>query len=58
MAEIRWAVIARQQAARNNSGQELSLELALSGYLVPEMEMNMLNLIDEIEQGIWADLDS
>ena len=58
MAEIRWAVIALQQAARNNSGQELSLELALSGYLVPEMEMNMLNLIDEIEQGIWADLDS
>ena len=57
MAEIRWAVIALQQAARNNSGQELSLELALSGYLVPEMEMNMLNLIDEIEQGIWADLD-
>ena len=58
MAEIRWAVIALQQAARNNSGQELSLELALSGYLVPEMEMNMLNLIDEIEQGIWTDLDS
>jgi len=58
MAEIRWAVIALQQAARNNSGQELSLELALSGYLVPEMEMNMLNLIDEIEQGIWADLES
>jgi hypothetical protein len=58
MAEIRWAVIALQQAARNNSGQELSLELALSGYLVPNMEMNMLTLIDEIEQGIWADLDS
>ena len=58
MAEIRWAVIALQQAARNNSGQELSLELALSGYLVPEMEMNMLKLIDEIEQGTWADLDS
>lgn len=58
MAEIRWAVIALQQAARNNSGQELSLELALSGYLVPNMEMNMLTLIDEIEQGIWSDLDS
>ena len=51
-------MIALQQAARNNSGRELSLELALSGYLVPEMEMNMLNLIDEIEQGIWAELDS
>lgn len=56
MAEIRWAVIALQQAARNNSGQELSLELALSGYLVPEMEFNMLGLIEEITTGRWQDL--
>lgn len=58
MAEIRWAVIALQQAARNNSGQELSLELALSGYLVPEMEANMLSLIEEINTGRWQDLDT
>lgn len=58
MAEIRWAVIALQQAARNRSGQEMSLELALSGYLVPEMEVNMLTLIDEITTGNWQDLDS
>ena len=57
MAEIRWAVIALQQAVRNNSGQEVSLELSLSGYLVPEMEFNMLGLIDEINTGRWQDLE-
>lgn len=57
MAEIRWAVIALQQAARNHSGQELSLELALSGWLVPEMEFNMLGLMDEITTGRWQDPD-
>ena len=57
MAEIRWAVIALQQAARNDSGQELSLELSLSGYLVPEMEFNMLSLIDEIDTGRWQELN-
>ena len=58
MAEIRWAVIALQQADRNHSRQELSMELALSGFLIPEMEGNMLTLIDEITTGKWQDLDS
>lgn len=58
MAEIRWAVIALQQAGRNHYGQELSLELALSGFLVPEMEDNMLTLIGEISTGNWHELDS
>lgn len=58
MAEIRWAVIALQQAARVHTGQELSLELALSSYLVPEMESNMLALITAIDTGTWRDLDS
>ncbi len=55
MAEIRWAVIALQQAARNDSGEELSLELSLSGQMVPEMEYHMLTLIDEIDRGCWRD---
>ena len=56
MAEIRWAVIALQQAARNGSGQEMSLELALSGYLVPEMEVNMLTLIGKFQPAIGRTL--
>lgn len=46
MAELRWAVIALQQGGRCASGTEISQELALSGIMAPEMELNMLNLID------------
>lgn len=46
MAEARWAVIALQQAARHLSGKEESLELALTGYMVPEMEMNLIQAIE------------
>ena len=55
MAEIRWAVIALQQANRNDSGAEYSLQLALSGQMVPEMEYHMLSLIEEIDQNKWQD---
>ncbi|MBS1269504.1 MAG: putative aminoglycoside phosphotransferase [Gammaproteobacteria bacterium] len=54
MAEARWAVIALQQTDRHLSGRESSLELALTGYLVPEME---LNLIHSIERSIHASAD-
>lgn len=50
MAEVRWAVIALQQGARCNSGAELTLELALTGLMPPEMELNILDLIDRIEE--------
>jgi aminoglycoside phosphotransferase (APT) family kinase protein len=46
MAEVRWAVIALQQAERHLSGRESSLELALTGYMVPEMEMNLVQAIE------------
>ena len=46
MAELRWAIIALQQGERCNSGAEVTQELALSGIMPPEMELNMLNLID------------
>ena len=49
MAEVRWAVIAMQQAERHFSGQQLSLELALTERLVPEMEFNMLMAIADFE---------
>lgn len=45
MAEVRWGVIALQQAGRHLSGSESSLELALTGYMVPEMEMNLVQAI-------------
>ncbi len=42
MAAVRWAVIALQQAQRHLSGEQLSLELALTGRIVPEMEFDIL----------------
>jgi aminoglycoside phosphotransferase (APT) family kinase protein len=43
-AHIRWAVIAIDQAARHLSGRETSLELALTGHIVPELEWEILNM--------------
>ena len=48
-AHVRWAVIALQQAARHLSGAQRSLELALTGRLVPELELEILRLIDGVE---------
>lgn len=42
MAHLRWAVIALQQGERHWSGEELSLELALTGAIVPELELAVL----------------
>ena len=58
MAEVRWAVIALQQARRNDSGEELSLQLALSGQMVAEMEYHMLSLITEIDANRWQDFQT
>jgi len=48
-AHVRWAVIALQQAARHLSGAQRSLELALTGRLLPELELEILTLIDAAE---------
>ena len=48
MAAVRWAVIALQQAERHLSGEEESLELALTGRMVPEMEFDALMQIEKI----------
>ncbi len=42
MACVRWAVIALQQAQRHLSGEQQSLELALTGRMLPEIEMDIL----------------
>ncbi|MHB8766327.1 MAG: phosphotransferase family protein [Deferrisomatales bacterium] len=44
MAHVRWALIAVQQAERHLSGEEPSLEMALTGHIVPELELEILRL--------------
>ena len=44
MAHIRWSIIALQQAQRHLSGVEPSLELALTGKIVAELEWEVLQL--------------
>jgi len=46
---VRWAIIALQQAGRHLSGEEPSLELALTGRMVPEMEFDLINQIGRLE---------
>jgi len=43
-AHVRWAIIALQQGERHVSGCELSLELALTAHIVPELELEILNM--------------
>jgi len=49
MAHLRWAAIAAQQAMRHVSGAEPSLELALTGRMLPEITYDMLREIDRME---------
>ena len=43
MAHLRWAIIALQQGERTLSGDEESIELALTGRLYPpELELEIL----------------
>jgi aminoglycoside phosphotransferase (APT) family kinase protein len=46
MATLRWGVIAAEQAARHISGREPSLELALTAHILPELERDILALVD------------
>ncbi|MEQ5837318.1 phosphotransferase family protein [Marinobacter sp. NFXS9] len=47
LAHLRWGVIALQQAQRYLSGREVSLELALTGRLLPDLEIEILHLTRE-----------
>ena len=49
MALVRWAMIALQQARRHISGEQRSLELALTGRMVAQMEYDLLTQIQELE---------
>ncbi len=48
MAHLRWSIIALQQAQRHLSGVEPSLELALTGKIVAELEWEVLQLTDSL----------
>lgn len=48
MALVRWSMIALQQAQRHLSGEQPSLELALTGRKLPEMEYDLLKQIQEL----------
>lgn len=43
-ATLRWAVIAAEQAERHLSGREHSLELALTGHVIPELEVDVMEM--------------
>jgi aminoglycoside phosphotransferase (APT) family kinase protein len=47
MAHVRWAVIALQQAQRHLSGAEPSLELALTGHILSDLEMELIKLTSD-----------
>lgn len=48
MAAVRWAVLALQQGERHLSGEQRSLELALTSRMVPEMELDALDEVERI----------
>ena len=48
MAHIRWSIIALQQAQRFLTGGESSLELALTGKIVAELEWEVLQPTDSL----------
>jgi hypothetical protein len=50
-AYLRWAAIAHQQAERHTSGVEPSLELALTGRMMPEILGDMLIHLEKLERG-------
>lgn len=47
MAHVRWAVIALQQVQRHLSGAEPSLELALTGHILSDLEMEVIKLTSD-----------
>ncbi|MDD3352972.1 phosphotransferase family protein [Zoogloea sp.] len=50
MGTMRWAVIALMQAERHLSGEQPSLELALTGRMLPEIELDLIQEIQSIEK--------
>ncbi|MDH3690331.1 MAG: phosphotransferase family protein [Gammaproteobacteria bacterium] len=48
MAHVRWATIAIQQGQRHCSGVDRSLELALTGRMTAELELQALLMVEEM----------
>lgn len=49
LAHVRWTIIAMQQSNRNDDMQKPSLELALTEFMVPRLEKNILDILGEKE---------
>lgn len=49
MGMLRWAIIALQQGERHLSGEQRSLELALTGRMLPEIELDIITSICQFE---------
>ncbi|MEO1092514.1 MAG: phosphotransferase family protein [Pseudomonadota bacterium] len=49
MGTVRWAVIALQQAARHYGDGEASLDLALTGAVLPQLEWDVLDLLEALD---------
>lgn len=49
LSHVRWAIIAMQQSNRNDDMQKPSLELALTEFMVPRLEKNILDILGEKE---------
>ncbi len=47
-AYLRWAAVAIQQGMRHTSGTEPSIELALTGRMLPEIEQDLLRHLDSL----------
>ena len=47
LSHVRWAIIAIQQSNRNNNMQTPSLELALTEFMVPGLEKNILDILGD-----------
>ena len=49
MGTVRWAVIALAQAARHRVAEEPDLDLALTGAVLPQVEWDILDLIEALD---------
>jgi hypothetical protein len=49
MGTVRWAVVALMQAGRHYIQGEANLELALTGVVLPQLEWDMLDLIEGLD---------
>ena len=58
VATLRWAVIALQQGARFTSGNEATLELALTGRMIAELEQDLLDQVVAFDATIDANINA